>query len=79
MLIVVALVLAGTSQLLNLMDPIIFGNIIDDYALNPNYIPENALVAGVIFWLGVAEANPVRGIRQKISYFVRKKFEKFRR
>src|SRR5512136_2870083 len=53
-LIVVALALAGISQLLNLVDPIIFGKIIDDYALNPNHIPENALVAGVLFWLGVS-------------------------
>jgi ATP-binding cassette subfamily B protein len=52
--IIVALVLAGISQLLNLVDPIIFGKIIDDYALNPQYMPENALVAGVLFWLGVA-------------------------
>ncbi len=53
-LIAVALVLAGISQLLNLVDPIIFGIIIDEYAVNPNYIPENVLVTGVLFWLGVA-------------------------
>ena len=53
-LIVVALVLAGASQLLNLVDPIIFGKIIDDYALNPGNLTENALVTGVLFWLGVA-------------------------
>jgi ATP-binding cassette subfamily B protein len=47
-------VLAGISQLLNLVDPIIFGMIIDNYAINPAYIPENVLVAGVLFWLGVA-------------------------
>lgn len=35
-LIAIALVLAGISQLLNLVDPIIFGMIIDDYAVNPN-------------------------------------------
>jgi len=53
-LITVALVLAGISQLLNLVDPIIFGIIIDDYAINPNYVPENVLVVGVLFWLTVA-------------------------
>jgi ATP-binding cassette subfamily B protein len=53
-LIAVALVLAAISQLLNLVDPIIFGKIIDDFAVNPTYIPENALVTGVLFWLGVA-------------------------
>jgi ATP-binding cassette, subfamily B, bacterial len=53
-LIIVALVLAGASQVLNLVDPIIFGKIIDDYALNPGNLTENALVTGVLFWLGVA-------------------------
>ena len=53
-LIVVALVLAGISELLNLIDPLIFGKIIDDYALNPGNSPEEALIKGVLFWLGVA-------------------------
>jgi len=55
-LIAAALVLAAVSQLLSLVDPIIFGKIIDDYALNPGNIPEHALVVGVLFWLGVAVA-----------------------
>ena len=55
-LIIVALLLAGISQLLNLVDPIIFGKIIDDYALNPGHITEQALLTGVLFWLGVAVA-----------------------
>jgi ATP-binding cassette subfamily B protein len=55
-LIIAALVLAGISQLLNLVDPIIFGKIIDDYALNPGNIPENALITGVLYWLGLAVA-----------------------
>ncbi|MDD1724541.1 MAG: hypothetical protein LUQ07_05385, partial [Methanospirillum sp.] len=72
-LIVVALVLAGISQLLNLLDPIIFGMIIDDYALNPNQIPENALVWGVLFWLGVAVAVAVIALfaRTFQDYFAR--------
>ncbi|MFA6333171.1 MAG: ABC transporter ATP-binding protein [Methanoregula sp.] len=53
-LIIVALVLAGVSQTLNLVDPIIFGKIIDDYALNPGSLSEHALVTGVLFWLAVA-------------------------
>ncbi len=53
-LIIAALVLAGISQLLNLLDPVIFGMIIDTYALNPDHIAEDALVWGVLFWLGVA-------------------------
>jgi len=72
-LIVAALVLAGISQLLNLVDPIIFGKIIDDYALNPGSIPENALVAGVLFWLGVAVAVAVLARLAKTfqDYFAR--------
>ena len=53
-LIVVALILAGISELLNLVDPLIFGKIIDDYALNPGNSPEEVLVKGVLFWLSVA-------------------------
>ncbi len=53
-LIGVALVLAAVSQLLNLVDPLIFGRIIDDFALNPGTLTEEALVRGVLFWLGVA-------------------------
>ena len=34
-LAVLALLLAGVAQVLNLVDPIIFGRIIDDYALHP--------------------------------------------
>ncbi|MFA5332255.1 MAG: ABC transporter ATP-binding protein [Methanoregula sp.] len=53
-LIVLALALAGISELLNLIDPLIFGKIIDDYALNPGNSTEEVLVKGVLFWLGVA-------------------------
>lgn len=53
-LIVVALILAGISVLLSLIDPLIFGKIIDDYALNTGNTTEDALVKGILFWLGVA-------------------------
>jgi ATP-binding cassette subfamily B protein len=78
-LIVVALVLAGISQLLNLVDPIIFGKIIDDYALNPNNISENARVAGVLFWLGVAVLIAVlaRVAKTFQDYFARLAVQKF--
>ncbi|MCK9591003.1 MAG: ABC transporter ATP-binding protein/permease [Methanoregula sp.] len=77
--IAVALVLASISQLLNLVDPIIFGKIIDDYALNPNNIPENALVMGVLFWLGVAVAVAVlaRVAKTFQDYFARLAVQKF--
>ncbi len=53
-LIFVSLLLAATSQLLSLVDPIIFGKIIDDYATNPGNLPENEMVKGVLLWLGIA-------------------------
>ncbi|MCK9578977.1 MAG: ABC transporter ATP-binding protein/permease [Methanoregula sp.] len=78
-LIVAALVLAGISQMLNLVDPIIFGKIIDDYALNPGNITENALVAGVLFWLGVAVTVAVlaRVTKTFQDYFARLSVQMF--
>src|SRR5690606_38643760 len=55
-LIVLSLVLAGLAQLLTLIDPIIFGKIIDEYATLPNDKTQDELVSGVLFWLGVAVA-----------------------
>jgi len=53
-LIFVALILAAVSQVANLLDPVIFGKIIDDYAINPGSLTEDALVKGALFWLGVS-------------------------
>ncbi len=53
-LILFSLLLATVGQLLTLIDPIIFGKIIDDYASAPASKPQNELVKGVLFWLGVA-------------------------
>ena len=53
-LIILSLSLAGVAQLLTLVDPIIFGKIIDEYATNPGAKSENELVKGVSFWLGIA-------------------------
>jgi ATP-binding cassette subfamily B protein len=53
-LIILSLSLAGIAQLLTLVDPIIFGKIIDEYATNPGTKTENELVKGVSFWLGIA-------------------------
>jgi ATP-binding cassette subfamily B protein len=53
-LIILSLSLAGVAQLLTLVDPIIFGKIIDEYATNPGTKSENELVKGVSFWLGIA-------------------------
>jgi ATP-binding cassette subfamily B protein len=52
--IFLSLLLAGCAQLLNLLDPIIFGKIIDDYATNKLNLPENELISGVLYWLLIA-------------------------
>ncbi|MCC2972713.1 ABC transporter ATP-binding protein [Massilia sp. IC2-476] len=49
-----ALLLAGAAQVLNLVDPIIFGRIIDDYALHPGNRSDDELVSGVLRLLGLA-------------------------
>ncbi|PSK90161.1 ABC transporter ATP-binding protein [Taibaiella chishuiensis] len=55
-LIILALLLAGIAQLLTMIDPIIFGKIIDDYANNRQHKEQQDLVQGVLFWLFVALA-----------------------
>lgn len=59
--ILLALILAGLTQILDLIDPIIMGIIIDDYALNPSNRPEGELVRGALGWLGVAVAVALAG------------------
>src|SRR5690606_11910421 len=49
-----ALLLAGISQVLALVDPIIFGMIIDDYATHPVGKSEEEMVSGVLRLLGLA-------------------------
>ena len=53
-LIILSLFLAAIAQMLSLVNPIIFGKIIDDYAGNPKQLPQETLVRGVLFWLGNA-------------------------
>lgn len=53
-LVLFALLLAAVAQVLSLIDPIIFGKIIDDYASQINLRPREDLIKGVLWWLGVA-------------------------
>lgn len=53
-LIFLSLLLAGAAQLLNLIDPVIFGKIIDQYATNKNHLSERDLIQGVLYWLVLA-------------------------
>ncbi|MEO6173737.1 MAG: ABC transporter ATP-binding protein [Flavobacterium circumlabens] len=53
-LVFLSLLLAGIAQLLTLVDPVIFGKIIDQYATNKSNLPENELISGIVYWLGIA-------------------------
>lgn len=55
-LVFFSLLLAAISQVLTMIDPVIFGKIIDEYATNPNNLSEDNLIKGVSFWLFVAVA-----------------------
>lgn len=53
-LIILSLLLAATAQLLSLVDPVIFGKIIDQYSTNQKHLPERQLISEVIYWLLLA-------------------------
>ncbi|GEP51160.1 ABC transporter ATP-binding protein [Flavobacterium noncentrifugens] len=53
-LVFLSLLLAAAAQLLTLVDPVIFGKIIDEYATNKNNLPENELMQGITKWLALA-------------------------
>lgn len=78
-LVVLSLLLAGVSQVLVMTDPLIFGKIIDDYAGNVKTLPEQTLVKGVLFWLGVAivVALLARLAKSFQEYFLRLVVQKF--
>ena len=52
--VLLSLLLATVAQLLTLVDPIIFGKIIDDYAIKPVTSNENERIKGVLSWLAIA-------------------------
>ena len=78
-LITISLLLAGASQLLSLVDPIIFGKIIDEYASVPGNRTEQELVKGVLWWLGIAIAVALlaRIAKSFQEYFTRLAVQKF--
>ncbi|MBT2561039.1 ABC transporter ATP-binding protein [Pedobacter sp. ISL-68] len=55
-LIILSLLLAAAAQLLSLLDPIIFGKIIDDYSTNKHHLSEHQLISEVFYWLLIALA-----------------------
>ena len=52
--IMTALLCATVSQVLSMVDPIIFGKIIDRYAKPSSSLQESELLQGVLTWLGIA-------------------------
>lgn len=77
--IVLSLSLAGVAQLLTLIDPLIFGKIIDDYAGNKKGLAEQERVEGAIFWLvaAVAIALLARLIKSFQEYVMRLSVQRF--
>ena len=55
-LAIFSMVLAAIAQALNFLDPIIFGKILDNFALNPGSKTESELVTGVLWLLSLAVA-----------------------
>lgn len=78
-LVIYALLLAGAAQLLNLVDPLIFGKIVDDYASNPQGLSEKELVQSVLYWLGIAVGVALlsRSLKAWQEYITRKTVARF--
>lgn len=78
-IIYVALLLAAVSQVLALYDPVIFGKIIDEYALNKHNRPDGELVRGATIWLLIAVgiAIAARALAAFKDYAVRLATQRF--
>jgi ATP-binding cassette, subfamily B, bacterial len=77
--VALSLLLAGIAQVLTLVDPVIFGKIIDDYAGNAGKLPRQQLVNGVLYWLGIAIAIALAARIAKAfqEYFTRQAVQLF--
>lgn len=78
-LAIFSMILAAVSQALNFLDPVIFGKILDDYALNPGSKTENELVKGVLWLLtlAIAIAIAAKGAKAIQEYVLRIVVQKF--
>ncbi|XWW46745.1 ABC transporter ATP-binding protein [Fibrella sp. USSR17] len=74
-----ALLLAGVAQILALVDPIIFGKLIDEYATNPGQKTESDKVRGALWLLALAMGVAVLSNITKAfqEYFTRMVVQKF--
>ncbi|QMW06252.1 ABC transporter ATP-binding protein [Spirosoma foliorum] len=78
-LAVLALVLAGIAQILALVDPIIFGKLIDQYATHPGSKTETEKVRGVLQLLAIAVgvavlSNITKAFQEYVTRLVVQKF-----
>lgn len=78
-LAVLALALAGIAQVLALVDPIIFGKLIDEYATNPGQKTDAEKINGVLRLLGLAIgvavlSNVVKAFQEYVTRLVVQKF-----
>ncbi len=76
---VLSLVLAAIAQALSFLDPIIFGKIIDNYALHPGDKTERELVTGVLWMLllAIVVALGARLAKTFQEYFLKQVVQKF--
>ncbi|MGN6619272.1 MAG: ABC transporter ATP-binding protein [Ilyomonas sp.] len=78
-LILLALLLAAINQSFSMMDPVIFGKIIDQYATKAHTMSSNAFIHGVLMWLlasiGVAMVSRIAKAFQ--DYFTNVIIQKF--
>ncbi|MVM37590.1 ATP-binding cassette domain-containing protein [Spirosoma sp. HMF3257] len=78
-LAMLALVLAGIAQILALVDPIIFGKLIDQYATHPGSKTESEKVKGVLYLLAIAVgvailSNITKAFQEYVTRLVVQKF-----
>src|SRR5687767_427841 len=78
-LAVLSILLAVIAQALTFLDPIIFGKIIDNYALNPGNKTEKELVSGILWLLllAVGVAVAARLARTFQDYVLKLVVQKF--
>jgi ATP-binding cassette, subfamily B, bacterial len=58
---VMALVCVAFAQIVNLVDPLIFGKVIDCFALHPGSRAESELVRRALLWMGIAAGFALGG------------------
>ena len=80
-LAIFSMVLAAIAQALSFLDPVIFGKILDNYALNPGNRSERELITGVLWLLALAiavaiAAKAAKALQEYVLRIVVQKFGK---